>query len=91
MNNNSNNTTGPVLLGDSCYVYAKSKYMRSFKAFDLDGFFVGNLISASTLLNDSENQRKLQALADKNKSIKLQFQLRNPSDGKVVYETKQSA
>lgn len=28
----------------TCYVYAKMKWMRTFKAFDLEGFFPGKLV-----------------------------------------------
>ena len=82
------NITQHACIKDLCYVYAKTKYMRHFKAFDLDGHFVGNLIYASLLNNDSETQQKLQQLADHNKEAEWQFQLRKPSTGYVLYETK---
>ncbi len=44
----------PSRIGNLCYVYAKTKWMRSFKAFDLDGLFPGKLIYAS-LLDDSDD------------------------------------
>ena len=78
-------------LADMCYVYAKTKWMQTFKAFDLDGFFAGKLIYASMLLNDSENQEKLQRLADENRGMSLQFQLRKPSNGSIMYETRLAA
>ena len=28
-----------VRISELCFVYAKAKWMRTFKAFDLDGFF----------------------------------------------------
>ena len=71
----------------TCYVYAKMKWMRTFKAFDLDGFFPGKLIFASLLLNSEENRRKLQQLAEKNSYAQWQFQLRNPATNKVLFET----
>ena len=61
MEKNENTVNGTsVCLADLCYVYAKSKWMRTFKAFDLDGFFVGNLIYASMIADNSENRQKLQ-------------------------------
>ena len=71
----------------TCYVYAKMKWMRTFKAFDLNGFFPGKLIFASLLLNSEENRRKLQELAEKNSYAQWQFQLRNPTTNKVLFET----
>lgn len=71
----------------TCYVYAKMKRMRTFKAFDLEGFFPGKLIFASLLLNSKENRRKLQELAEKNSYAQWQFQLRNPATNKVLFET----
>ena len=61
--------------------------MRTFKAFDLEGFFPGKLIFASLLLNSEENRRKLQQLAEKNNYAQWQFQLRNPTTNKVLFET----
>lgn len=61
--------------------------MRTFKAFDLEGFFPGKLIFASLLLNSEENRRKLQKLAEKNSYAQWQFQLRNPATNKVLFET----
>lgn len=90
MNKNiSNNTATP--LAEMAYVYAKMKWMRSFKAFDLEGFFAGNLIYASMLTDSEENRLKLQCLADDNRSAGLQFQLRTPSTGHVLFETKLAA
>lgn len=76
----------PMRLADLCYVYAKSKWMRTFKAFDLEGFFVGNLIYASMIPDNSENRQKLQQTADDNREKELIFQLRRK--GKVVFETR---
>lgn len=84
-NENTVNDTS-VCLADLCYVYAKSKWMRTFKAFDLDGFFVGNLIYASMIADNSENRQKLQKTADDYKGQQLAFQLRR--NGKVVFETR---
>ena len=74
----------------TCYVYAKMKWMRTFKAFDLEGFFPGKLIFASLLLNSEENRRKLQKLAEKNSYAQWQFQLRNPATNKVLFETERA-
>ncbi len=71
----------------TCYVYAKMKWMKTFKAFDLEGFFVGNLIYASLLDNTDENQKKLQQLAEDNKSAGFQFQLRLPETNKILFQT----
>lgn len=76
----------PMRLADLFYVYAKSKWMRTFKAFDLEGFFVGNLIYASMIADNSENRQKLQQTADDNRGKELIFQLRRK--GKVVFETR---
>ena len=87
MEKNENPVNGTsVCLADLCYVYAKSKWMRTFKAFDLDGFFVGNLIYASMIADNSENRQKLQKTADDYKGQRLAFQLRR--NGKVVFETR---
>ncbi len=88
MNRKENNQSehGSHLAG-MCYVYAKMKWMRSFKAFDLEGFFAGNLIHASLLEDNEENRKNLQRLADGNSSAGWQFQLRTPSNGKVQFET----
>ena len=56
-------------LADMCYVYAKTKWMQGFKAFDLGGFFAGRLIYASMLMNDSESRERLQRLADEHRGI----------------------
>lgn len=76
-------------IADMYYVYAKMKWMRTFKAFDLDGFFPGKLIYASLLENSEENQVKLQHLADDNRTANWQFQLRTPNNT-VVFETRLS-
>ena len=78
-----------VRLTDLCYVYAKSKWMRTFKAFDLDGFFPGKLIYASLLENSEDNKQRLQHLVDGNKGADWQFQLRAPNNT-VVFETRLS-
>ena len=81
------NTQKPLRIADLCFVYAKAKWMKTFKAFDLEGFFPGKLIFASLLLNSEENRRKLQELAEKNSYAQWQFQLRNPTTNKVLFET----
>lgn len=71
-----------------CYVYAKWDNNTTFKAFNLnEGYSVGNLIYATILENTTENQIKLQNLADDNKCINLILQLR-PNGQKVVFQTK---
>lgn len=91
MEKNSNmHPTGTTRLCDLCFVYAKLKWMRTFKAFDVNGFyFVGNLIQATLIENCEENHRKQQDLADTNKTGCLQLQLRK--NGIVVFETRQAA
>ena len=74
-------------IGNSCYVYAKMKWMKDFQTFDLEGFFVKRKIYASLLENCEENQQKLQQLADDNKSAGFQFQLRKPETDKVLFQT----
>lgn len=55
----------PMKLAEMAYVYAKMKWMRTFKAFDLTGgCFAGNLIYASLLADSEENRNKLQQLAN---------------------------
>lgn len=73
-------------LSELCYVYAKMKWMKTFKAFDLDGFFVARLIYCSMLENSEENQIKLQRLADRNKTAGWIFQLRMGDN--ILFETK---
>ena len=84
-------TNMTTIKNTTCYVYAKMKWMRTFKAFDLDGFFPGKLIFASLLDDNEENRRKLQELAEQNSSAGWQFQLRQPSNGNIIYETKRVA
>lgn len=72
---------------NSCYVYAKMKWMKGFQAFDLEGFFVRRKIYASLVENSEENQRKLQQLANDNNSAGFQFQLRQPETDKVLFQT----
>ena len=74
-------------IGNSCYVYAKMKWMKDFQAFDLEGFFVRRKIYASLLENSEKNQQKLQQLAKDNKSAGFQFQLRKPETDKVLFQT----
>ncbi len=80
-----NNEKKALRLGDLAFVYAKVKWMRTVKAFNLDGFFAGNLIFASMIEDCDDNHRKLQALADGEKTKLLQFQLRR--NGKVLFQT----
>ena len=54
-----------VRISELCFVYAKAKWMRTFKAFDLDGFFPGRLIYASMIRDNDENREKLQQLAER--------------------------
>ena len=79
----------PSRIGNLCYVYAKTKWMHSFKAFDLDGLFPGNLIYASLIDDSEENRQKLQRLADDNRNGEWQFQLRK--DDKVLFQTELAA
>ena len=89
-NNNDMQPTRTTRLCDLCFVYAKLKWMRSFKAFDVNEcYFVGNLIHATLIEDCEENHRKLQQLADMNKTGCLQLQLRR--NGIVVFETQQAA
>ena len=90
-NNNSNQNSNMPKLADMAYVYAKMKWMQGFRAFSLEGHFVKLLLYASMLENNEENQRKLQEVADEYHSAGWQFQLRNPSNNKVVFETQLAA
>lgn len=85
MNKTENNTQTVTRIAEMCYVYAKMKWMQTFKAFDLDGFFPGKLIYASLLEDSEENRIKLQKLADDNRQAEFVFQLRK--DNKVVFQT----
>lgn len=87
MEHTKNTTNNQTPLSEMFYVYAKMKWMRCFRAFDLDGYFAGNLICCSMLVNSDENRQKLQELADRNSSAQWQFQLRNPANNRVVFET----
>ena len=74
-----------VRISELCFVYAKAKWMRTFKAFDLDG----RLIYASMIRDNDENREKLQQLADRNAYACLQLQLRKGDN--VVFETRLTA
>ena len=80
-----NNEKKALRLGDLAFVYAKVKWMRTFKAFSLEGFFVGNLIYATLIENSEDNHRKLQKIADEEKSKGLVFQLRK--NNKILFQT----
>ena len=68
------------------YVYVKYEGMNSFKAFDLENrVSVDRLIYASILDVTEENKAKLQRLADINKEIGLQIQLR--VGNKIYFKT----
>lgn len=84
----SSNIQQTINIGELCFVYAKAKWMKSFKAFDLDGCFPGKLIFASMLDDSEENREKLQKLADHNRGQGIQFQLRKGN--KILFETKLS-
>ena len=84
-----NQTQEFVRISELCFVYAKAKWMRTFKAFDLDGFFPGKLIYASMIRDNDENREKLQQLADHNAYACLQLQLRKGDN--VVFETRLTA
>ena len=75
-----------VRISELCFV---AKWMRTFKAFDLDGFFPGRLIYASMIRDNDENRKKLQQLADRNAYACLQLQLRKGDN--VVFETRLTA
>lgn len=77
--------TNKARLSDLCFVYAKAKWMQSFKAFDLEGCFPGNLLYASMLEDNEDNREKLQKLANQNQGQGIQFQLRK--DNRVIFQT----
>ena len=70
-----------------CYVYAKFKGNKNFKAFDIkNGREAGNLIY-STIVEDSPITReRLQRLADLNKKYSFIFQLRR--NNRIYFQTK---
>ncbi len=71
-----------------CYTYARINGKGNFKAIDIDECkFVGNLIYATFVVNNDENQKHLQILADMNKHISLEIQLRNPETKKILFRT----
>ena len=73
---------------ENFYLYAKYEGLKTFKAFSLqDGCSVNKLIYASIMHNNQEEQNYLQEIADKNKHLKLIFQIRKPSNGHVVFQT----
>ena len=84
-----NQTQEFVRISELCFVYAKAKWMRTFKAFDLDGFFPGRLNYASMIRDKDENREELQQLADHNAYACLQLQLRKVDN--VVFETRLTA
>lgn len=70
------------------YLYAKYEGLKTFKAFSLpDGCAVDRLIFASLMSNSQEEQAYLQEVADENKDLNLIFQIRNPGNGRVVFQT----
>lgn len=83
------NTQSPVRIADLCFVYAKAKWMKGFKAFDLDGHFAGRLLYASMLEDNEDNRCKLQELADQNAYAQFQLQLRKGDS--IVFQTRLSA
>lgn len=85
MNRTENDTQSVTRIAEMCYVYAKMKWMQTFKAFDLEGFFPGNLIYASLLEDSEENRTRLQQLADDNRQAGFIFQLRR--DNKIIFQT----
>lgn len=70
------------------FTYAKYDGLNKFTAFDInEGYPVTRKIYCTLVEATDENKRKLQHLADINKSINLKIQLRD-GDNKVVFETK---
>lgn len=87
INNSQPQMEKPATIADMCYVYAKMKWMRTFKAFDLTGgCFAGKLIYASMLDDSEENRIKLQQLANDNATAGWIFQLRKNDN--VTFQTK---
>lgn len=90
MNTNStvNNTTPhPVMeIGELCGLYAKTKWMHSFKAFNIKGHFS---IIPSMVENSMETKRLLQTIANRKQNWQWQFQLRKGE--KVLFETELAA
>ena len=67
--------------------YVKYDGLKSFSAFDINrGTVVLRKIFATLIEDTEENRIKLQDLADRNKHINLQIQLRD-LNGKVVFTT----
>ena len=83
------NTQEPLRIADLCFVYAKAKWMKTFKAFDLEGHFAGRMLYASMLEDTDDNRCKLQELADRNAYAQFQLQLRKGDS--IVFETRLSA
>lgn len=83
------NTQEPLRIADLCFVYAKAKWMKTFKAFDLEGHFAGRLLYASMLEDTDDHRCKLQELADRNAYAQFQLQLRKGDS--IVFETRLSA
>ncbi len=79
----------PARIADLCFVYAKAKWMKQFKAFDLEGHFAGRLLYASMIEDNEDNRCKLQKLADQNAYAQFQLQLRKGD--RIVFETVLSA
>lgn len=72
-------------------VYAKYKGCKTFVAFDLEnGCKAGNIICASTFRKTEVEQAKkgLQGLADRNKHVDLQIQLRD-CKGNIAWKSYQ--
>ena len=73
-------------IADLCFVYARLRGMKSWRAFDVDNKgFAGNIIDCSMVENNEKTQTFLQHTAELNRPLGLQFQLR--MKGKVLFET----
>lgn len=75
-----------IEIGELCGLYAKTKWMKSFKAFDIKGYFS---IIPSMVEDNEKTKRLLQQFANKKKAWQWQFQLRKGD--KVLFETQLAA
>lgn len=76
------------MLGN-CILYAKYVGVKAFHAFSIEeARCVNNIILASTVNDSIEIREKLQKEADRNKGMKVVFQLRYIPTGKVIFQTK---
>lgn len=71
----------------SCYLYAKLKGSKVFRAFDISrGRCVNNLMYATVIPNTEEMKETLQSASEWCRGLGIVFQMRTDK-GKVIFQT----